>query len=48
MGGAKIRGLDILEVGKIYLDVLDSDIKVGSPENIHYRHSNFIEVTLGD
>ena len=45
--GAKIRGLDdILEVGKMSLDVLDSDIKASSPENIHYRRSNFIEVTL--
>ena len=37
--GAKIRGFDnILEVDKISLDVLDSDIKASFPENIHYRH----------
>ena len=47
VGGVKIRGLDdILEVGKMSLDVLNSDIKACSPENTHYRHSNFIEATL--
>ena len=46
-GGGKIRGLDdILEVGKMSLDVLDSDIKASSPENIHYRHSDFIEAHI--
>ena len=46
-GEGKIQDLDaILEVGKMSLDVLDSDIKASSPENIHYRHSNFIEVIL--
>ena len=35
-----------MEVGKMSLDVLDSDIKASSPENIHYRHSNFTEVTF--
>ena len=37
---------NILEVRKMCLDVLDSDIKASCPENIRYRHSNFIEVTL--
>ena len=46
-GGSKIRGRDdILEVGKMSLDVLDSDIKASSPENIHYRHSDFIEAHI--
>ena len=45
--GTNIRVLDdILGAGRMSLDVLDSDIKASSPENIHYRHSNFIEVTL--
>ena len=46
-GGLKIRGLgNILAVDKMSLDVLESDIKASSPENIHYRHNNFIEVTF--
>ena len=35
-----------MEVGKMSLDVLDSDIKASSWKNIHYRHNNFIEVTF--
>ena len=45
--GAKVRGLDdILEVGEMSLDDLDSDTRANSSENIRYRHSNFTEVTL--
>ena len=42
--GAKIRGPgNSLEVDKMSLDVLDSDTKASSPENIHYRHRTLLK-----